>query len=30
MGLVKSYPQLVGMRVCLGVAEAGLYPGIVY
>jgi hypothetical protein len=21
-----SYPQLVGARVCLGVAEAGLFP----
>ncbi|KAK7033226.1 major facilitator superfamily domain-containing protein [Favolaschia claudopus] len=26
MGLVKTYPQLVGVRVCLGVAEAGLFP----
>nr|VWP02019.1 Hyaluronate lyase (EC (Hyaluronidase) (HYase) [Ganoderma boninense] len=25
-----SYPQLVGTRVCLGVAEAGLFPGVVY
>ncbi|KAM5545391.1 hypothetical protein V8D89_001004 [Ganoderma adspersum] len=24
------YPQLVGTRVCLGVAEAGLFPGVVY
>lgn len=24
MGLVKDYPQLVGVRVCLGIAEAGL------
>ncbi|OBZ76243.1 hypothetical protein A0H81_02952 [Grifola frondosa] len=30
MGLVRSYPQLVGTRVCLGVAEAGLFPGVVY
>ncbi|KAF9044938.1 MFS general substrate transporter [Panaeolus papilionaceus] len=30
MGLVKSYPQLVGVRICLGVAEAGLFPGVVY
>ncbi|PPQ94104.1 hypothetical protein CVT25_009255 [Psilocybe cyanescens] len=30
MGLVKNYPQLVGARVCLGVAEAGLFPGVVY
>jgi len=29
-GLVKSYQQLVGVRICLGVAEAGLFPGIVY
>ncbi|KAF8486591.1 MFS general substrate transporter [Gautieria morchelliformis] len=30
MGLVKTYPQLVGVRVCLGVAESGLFPGVVY
>ncbi|THH06988.1 hypothetical protein EW145_g3694 [Phellinidium pouzarii] len=30
MGLVKTYPQLIGVRVCLGVAEAGLFPGVVY
>ncbi|EPQ50490.1 MFS general substrate transporter [Gloeophyllum trabeum ATCC 11539] len=30
MGLVKNYEQLVGTRVCLGVAEAGLFPGVVY
>ncbi|TFK32744.1 MFS general substrate transporter [Crucibulum laeve] len=30
MGLVKTYPQLIGTRICLGVAEAGLFPGIVY
>ncbi|KAJ6629535.1 MFS general substrate transporter [Mycena sp. CBHHK59/15] len=30
MGLVKTYPQLVGVRICLGVAEAGLFPGVVY
>ncbi|KDQ51627.1 hypothetical protein JAAARDRAFT_139858 [Jaapia argillacea MUCL 33604] len=30
MGLVKTYPQLVGVRVALGVAEAGLFPGVVY
>ncbi|KZT26010.1 MFS general substrate transporter [Neolentinus lepideus HHB14362 ss-1] len=30
MGLVKTYQQLVGVRVCLGVAEAGLFPGVVY
>lgn len=24
------YPQLVGTRVCLGVTEAGLFPGVVY
>lgn len=26
----SSYPQLVGVRVCLGIAEAGLFPGVVY
>lgn len=30
MGFVKTYEQLVGVRVCLGVAEAGLFPGIAY
>ncbi|KAF9234658.1 MFS general substrate transporter [Melanogaster broomeanus] len=30
MGFVKTYPQLVGVRVCLGTAEAGLYPGVAY
>ncbi|KAF7328267.1 putative transporter C11D3.18C [Mycena venus] len=30
MGLVKTYPELVGVRICLGVAEAGLFPGVVY
>ncbi|KZT63332.1 MFS general substrate transporter [Daedalea quercina L-15889] len=28
--LTRSYPQLVGVRVCLGVAEAGLFPGVVW
>ncbi|CCL99898.1 uncharacterized protein FIBRA_01923 [Fibroporia radiculosa] len=27
---VKNYPQLVGVRICLGIAEAGLFPGVVY
>ncbi|KIJ12921.1 Anion:Cation symporter family protein [Paxillus involutus ATCC 200175] len=30
MGFVKTYPQLVGVRVCLGVAEAGFFPGVAY
>ncbi|KAF9483280.1 MFS general substrate transporter [Pholiota conissans] len=30
MGLVKNYPQLVGCRIALGIAEAGLFPGVVY
>ncbi|KAK0479697.1 MFS general substrate transporter [Armillaria novae-zelandiae] len=30
MGLVKNYHQFVGARVCLGAAEAGLFPGVVY
>ncbi|EPS96925.1 hypothetical protein FOMPIDRAFT_1032200 [Fomitopsis schrenkii] len=30
MGIVKTYPQLVGIRICLGIAEAGLFPGVVY
>ncbi|OAX31241.1 MFS general substrate transporter [Rhizopogon vinicolor AM-OR11-026] len=27
MSFVKNYPQLLGARICLGVAEAGLFPG---
>lgn len=27
---MNSYPQLVGVRICLGVAEAGFFPGVVY
>ncbi|KAF8882948.1 MFS general substrate transporter [Mucidula mucida] len=30
MGLVKTYPQLVGARLALGIAEAGLFPGVAY
>ncbi|KAI0708286.1 MFS general substrate transporter [Earliella scabrosa] len=30
MGLVKNYPQLVGLRVCLGITEAGLAPGVFF
>lgn len=30
MGLVKNYPQLVAVRACLGIVEAGLFPGVVY
>ncbi|KAF8840159.1 MFS general substrate transporter [Paxillus ammoniavirescens] len=30
MGFVKTYPQLVGVRVCLGAAEAGFLPGVAY
>ncbi|KAF9232436.1 MFS general substrate transporter [Melanogaster broomeanus] len=30
MGFVKTYPQLVGVRVCLGFAEAGIFPGTAY
>ncbi|TFK52785.1 MFS general substrate transporter [Heliocybe sulcata] len=30
MGLIKSYQQLVGIRICLGIAEAGLFPGVIY
>ncbi|CCL99899.1 uncharacterized protein FIBRA_01924 [Fibroporia radiculosa] len=30
MGLVKTYPQLVGTRILLGVTEAGLFPGAIY
>ncbi|KAH9846708.1 MFS general substrate transporter [Lenzites betulinus] len=30
MGLVKTYPQLIAVRTCLGIAEAGLAPGVFY
>ncbi|KAJ3558218.1 hypothetical protein NM688_g1060 [Phlebia brevispora] len=30
MGIVKTYPQLVGVRVALGAAEAGLFPGVAW
>ncbi|KAI0672087.1 MFS general substrate transporter [Trametes maxima] len=30
MGLVKTYPQLVIVRVLLGIAESGMSPGIYY
>ncbi|KIJ14032.1 hypothetical protein PAXINDRAFT_116542 [Paxillus involutus ATCC 200175] len=30
MGFVTTYPQLVAVRVCLGAAEAGFYPGVAY
>ncbi|KAF8835336.1 MFS general substrate transporter [Paxillus ammoniavirescens] len=30
MGFVRTYPQLVAVRVCLGAAEAGFYPGVAY
>ncbi|KAI0692597.1 MFS general substrate transporter [Cerioporus squamosus] len=30
MGLVKNYPQLVAVRVCLGIAESGLGCGVFY
>ncbi|RDB15711.1 High-affinity nicotinic acid transporter [Hypsizygus marmoreus] len=30
MGIVKNFHQLVGVRACLGAAEAGLFPGVVY
>ncbi|KAI0649702.1 MFS general substrate transporter [Trametes meyenii] len=30
MGMVKTYPQLVIVRVLLGIAESGMSPGIYY
>ncbi|KAI0356821.1 MFS general substrate transporter [Trametes cingulata] len=29
-GLVKTYPQLLAVRVLLGIAEAGMSPGVLY
>ncbi|KIK77706.1 hypothetical protein PAXRUDRAFT_834903 [Paxillus rubicundulus Ve08.2h10] len=28
--IAYSYPQLIGVRVCLGATEAGFFPGITY
>lgn len=28
--LPRSYPQLVGVRVALGAAEAGFFPGVTW
>ncbi|GJE93045.1 MFS general substrate transporter [Phanerochaete sordida] len=30
MGIVKTYPQLVGVRIALGAAEAGFFPGVAW
>jgi MFS family permease len=30
MGFVQTYAQLVGLRVLLGIAEAGVLPGIIF
>ncbi|KAI5984050.1 MFS general substrate transporter [Pisolithus albus] len=30
MGFVKNYPQLAGVRFCLGIAESGYYSGVTY
>jgi MFS family permease len=30
LGVVQNYHSLVVVRICLGIAEAGLYPGVVY
>ncbi|EJD40519.1 MFS general substrate transporter [Auricularia subglabra TFB-10046 SS5] len=30
MGLVHNYPQLVVVRICLAIAEGGLFPGVIY
>ncbi|OAD05180.1 hypothetical protein MUCCIDRAFT_155825, partial [Mucor lusitanicus CBS 277.49] len=30
MALVKDYKGLYGLRICLGLTEAGFYPGIVF
>ncbi|KAJ7770357.1 MFS general substrate transporter, partial [Mycena olivaceomarginata] len=30
MGFVRTYGELVGTRICLGVVEAGLFPGVAY
>src|ERR1700760_77745 len=30
MGLVQNYAGLLSARLCLGIAEAGLFPGVAY
>ncbi|KAI5457516.1 major facilitator superfamily domain-containing protein [Mariannaea sp. PMI_226] len=30
LGLVRNYHSLLAVRICLGIAEAGLYPGCAY
>jgi MFS family permease len=30
LGVVNNYHELVVVRICLGIAEAGLYPGVAY
>lgn len=30
LGVVNNYHELVAVRICLGIAEAGLYPGVAY
>lgn len=30
LGVVKNYHSLVVVRICLGITEAGLYPGVAY
>jgi MFS family permease len=30
LGVVHNYHELVAVRTCLGIAEAGLYPGVAY
>jgi MFS family permease len=30
LGVVHNYHELVVVRICLGIAEAGLYPGVAY
>ncbi|GLI73115.1 hypothetical protein PoHVEF18_001325 [Penicillium ochrochloron] len=30
MGIVQNYGGLLATRLCLGIAEAGLYPGVAY
>jgi MFS family permease len=30
LGVVENYHSLIVVRICLGITEAGLYPGVVY
>ncbi len=30
MGITQNFPGLIGVRIALGLAEGGLFPGVTY